>query len=101
LAVRLVDILSPILKAMNNNLKRFYPAFRIAFLSIAFILLATVFCDAKNIMDSDLSNMAGTNKNWRNAYWFFVNVSLLIVVCIGGYNKKYNKINRHYMPDEH
>ena len=36
-----------------------------------FLMLATQTL-AANIVDSDLSNNAGTNKNWQNGFWFLM-----------------------------
>lgn len=66
------------------------------FFCCLFFLISSVQAFATNYADSDLSNQAGTNKNWHNSFWFFVCVAFLLAVAIIGYNRKFIKINRNY-----
>jgi len=67
-----------------------------AVLSLALIIYSSTTAFALNVADSDLSNAAGTNKNWLNSFWFFVCVSFLVAAAVVGMSKKNIKIRRDY-----
>ena len=60
-----------------------------------FLMLATQTL-AANIVDSDLSNNAGTNKNWQNGFWFLICVALLVYVFYHGQRRHFKKVSRKY-----
>ena len=62
--------------------------------STLLLLLPAVQSFAENVIDSDLSNSAGTNKNWHNGFWFLGVVTLLAVVFYSGMARHYKKVRR-------
>lgn len=50
--------------------------------------LSQVSVFAQNIADSDLSNHAGTNKNFSEQWWLFGVVGLVILVILLAYSSK-------------
>jgi heme/copper-type cytochrome/quinol oxidase subunit 2 len=59
--------------------------------AICLVLLTPVFLLAQNVSDSDLSNSAGTNKNWQNSMWFFGVLIVLVIVVLLAFNRKRNR----------
>lgn len=79
-----------------NTVKKLSKSIGKALLSAALVIYTSSAAFAIDIADSDLSNNAGTNKNWLNSFWFFICVSLLIAVAVIGSRNKYHKIRRDY-----
>ena len=52
------------------------------------LLFLAVQAFAQNAADSDLSNSAGTNKNWYGSMWFFGVVIALVIVVIIAFSRK-------------
>lgn len=61
---------------------------------LVFFSVLTLQSMASNYIDSDLSNNAGTNKNWHNIFWFLLCVSFLIASAVIGSRRKYTRIRR-------
>lgn len=57
-------------------------------LTAFFTLVSTVYLLAQNVADSDLSNTAGTNKNFRSAWWLFGVIGLVILVFLLVYSRR-------------
>jgi hypothetical protein len=55
---------------------------------------------AQNVSDSDLSNSAGTNKNWYGSLWFFGVVIALIIVLIIAFSRKRKRSGTGMTNDE-
>ena len=52
------------------------------------IILNSVLALAQNAADSDLSNDAGSNKNWDEGWWPFALVALLLVIGFFVYRRR-------------
>jgi len=83
-----------------NTVKKLSKSIGKALLSAALVIYASSAAFAVNISDSDLSNSAGTNKNWLNSFWFFVCVAFLLAAAVIGFSNKYHKIRRDYRGPE-
>ena len=57
----------------------------LAFLFLIFMQLTAL---AQNVADSDLSNNAGTNKNFREQWWLYAVIALVLVAFIVGYIRR-------------
>ncbi|WP_207427962.1 hypothetical protein [Pedobacter sp. SYSU D00535] len=82
------------MKKQNNNNK----VLRLFSLVLAILLFSVTVTLAAgpNVFDSDLSNDAGTNKNWHNALWFFVCVTFLVAAAYVGFSRpKDRKVRRN------
>jgi len=60
----------------------------VAFLLILFTSISVL---AQNVSDSDLSNSAGTNKNWFGSWWLIALLIMLIVVLFMAYSRRKNR----------
>jgi heme/copper-type cytochrome/quinol oxidase subunit 2 len=68
---------------MKTLIRKFGMLFRSAGVGATLTLLfLAVQVFAQNAADSDLSNAAGTNKNWYGSMWFFGVVIALVIVII-------------------
>ncbi|HEY1024214.1 MAG TPA: hypothetical protein VGE26_03555 [Sphingobacteriaceae bacterium] len=43
---------------------------------------------AQDVADSDLSNRAGTNKNFRDQWWLFGVIALVVLIIIVAYTRR-------------
>ncbi|HEY0669300.1 MAG TPA: hypothetical protein VGD22_14030 [Sphingobacteriaceae bacterium] len=57
---------------------------------IAFLLIS-LNSFAQNVVDSDLSNNAGTNKNFSGEWWLFGVLGLVVLVFLVAYGRQRRK----------
>ncbi|HXH98907.1 MAG TPA: LPXTG cell wall anchor domain-containing protein [Sphingobacteriaceae bacterium] len=57
-------------------------------LFFAAIFLTHIIVHAQNVVDSDLSNNAGTNKNFSEQWWLFGIIGLIVLVILVAYSRK-------------
>ena len=57
-------------------------------LIFVFSLVGNLYTLAQNVADSDLSNTAGTNKNFGAEWWFFGVIGLVVLVFLLVYRRK-------------
>ena len=62
-----------------------------------FIHLSVV---AQNVSDSDLSNSAGTNKNWYGSWWLIGMVLAVLVVLWLVFNRRRNRTGKTFPNEE-
>ena len=74
------------MKALNKR-DRFISILS-AVTTVLMLLVFSVSVIAQNVADSDLSNSAGTNKNWYGSMWFFGVVIALIIVVIIAFSRR-------------
>ena len=55
---------------------------------------------AQNVSDSDLSNSAGTNKNWYGSGWLFALVIALVIVLLIAFNRRKSKTGKTFTNEE-
>jgi len=65
------------MKALNKRDR--FSSILSAVTTVLMLLVFSVGVIAQNVADSDLSNSAGTNKNWYGSMWFFGVVIALII----------------------
>jgi hypothetical protein len=58
---------------------------------LTFILLINLYAIAQNAADSDLSNRAGTNKNFREDWWLYGVLLLVAVILFLGVVRRRNR----------
>lgn len=56
-----------------------------AWLILLFVHLSVI---AQDVADSDLSNRAGTNKNFRDQWWLFGVIALVVVIVMVAYSRR-------------
>ena len=54
-------------------------------------LISSLNVFAQNVVDSDLSNNAGTNKNFSGEWWLFGVIGLVVLVFLVAYGRRRNK----------
>ncbi|WP_207421057.1 hypothetical protein [Desertivirga brevis] len=79
-----------------KTVKNLYHSAGKVLFSCLIVLFTHASAFAVNIADSDLSNSAGTNKNWLNSFWFFVCVAFLVAAAVIGFSNKYTRVRRDY-----
>lgn len=57
-------------------------------MGVFFILLISLTAFAQDVADSDLSNRAGTNKNFRDQWWLFGVIGLVVLVILIVYARR-------------
>lgn len=55
---------------------------------------------AQNVSDSDLSNSAGTNKNWYGSWWLIALVIAVIVVLFIAFNRRRSRNGKTFTNEE-
>ena len=55
---------------------------------------------AQNVSDSDLSNSAGTNKNWYGSWWLIAMLIAVAIVLLLAFNRRRHRNNRTFTKEE-
>ena len=74
------------MKTLSRKRGRFTVSPKVAATMTSLFLAIQSF--AQNVSDSDLSNSAGTNKNWYGSMWFFGVVIALVIVIVIAFARK-------------
>jgi TRAP-type C4-dicarboxylate transport system permease small subunit len=73
---------------MKTFIRKQAQAIKFSFITFCLLLLTSVQLFAQNVSDSDLSNSAGTNKNWFGSIWLFGVIAILIIVLLIAFNRR-------------
>jgi hypothetical protein len=76
---------------MKTELRRKGQKIKLSVITFYLLLIVSFQLFAQNVSDSDLSNSAGTNKNWYGSMWFFVVLAALVIVVLIAFNRRRNR----------
>jgi hypothetical protein len=58
------------------------------YLPVLVLTLSNLYLFAQNVVDSDLSNNAGTNKNFKAGWWLFALIGVVLLSFYIAYHRR-------------